>query len=125
MTTKDIPMRPAAVAAFGAALAAGLLALAASPGHAQQARTGAGNTAIYCQGYAQDAVRTYRRYVAKQCGQRFNNVWNPHYGVHYDYCMRTTPTNAAWLQNQRYRLISQECGDGFDKPGARPQPRRG
>lgn len=123
MTGLTTVTRCAAGIALGVALVGGALALTGGVGHAQQTQT-AGNSAIYCQGYAQEAVRMYRTYSNRRCGNLINQVWHPDYGVHYGYCMRTTLANAAWIQRLRYQVISNQCGDGFARPPARPQPRR-
>jgi hypothetical protein len=56
------------------------------------------NSALYCQGYAQEAQRRYRDYTRKQCGNLVNIVWNPDYGAHYSYCMRNSQVTTAWVQ---------------------------
>jgi hypothetical protein len=67
------------------------------------------NSAIYCQGYAQEAQRRYRDYRRKQCGNLVNIVWNPDYGAHYSYCMRNSQSTTAWVQDLRHKYLMNEC----------------
>lgn len=92
-----------------AALAAGAILLVGSPTLGTNQAAAAENTALYCQGYAQEAQRSYRAYLRKQCGTLVNTVWNPDYGKHYSYCLRNSQVTTEWLKGLRYRVILNNC----------------
>ena len=118
MTGMDFLGRLVGGASLGAALVAGAMALGGSTTIGTQPAAAAGNAAAFCQGYAQEAVRRYRDYVRNKCGSRLNTVWNPDYGQHYSWCMRNTVNNASWLQNLRYKVLTEQCaGNGFRSAG--------
>lgn len=94
--------RPLLAIALGAAALATTFLLEARPASAS-------NTDVYCQGYAQEAVRRYGDYSRKQCGDRVNTVWNPSYATHFTYCKRVDRNTTAWLSNERYRFLLNDC----------------
>lgn len=69
----------------------------------------AGNSDLYCEGYATDAVRRHRDYARKQCGDLVNLVWNPNYAAHYAYCKRVDLGTAEWVRSMRYSVILNDC----------------
>jgi hypothetical protein len=114
MTTTNFVTRLVEGASLGAVLAVGAIALGGSVTIGTQPAAAAENSAVFCQGYAQEAVRRYRDYVRNKCGNKNNVVWNPDYGQHYSWCMRNSANNASWLQNLRYKVLNEQCaGDGF------------
>jgi hypothetical protein len=99
----------AKTAILSAALAASaILALGNAEFGASEA-VAAENSALYCQGYAQEAQRRYRDYRRKQCGNLVNIVWNPDYGAHFSYCMRYSQATTAWVQDLRQKYLMNEC----------------
>jgi hypothetical protein len=96
-------------AIVAAALAAGAVVSLGSANLGTSQATAAENSPLYCQGYAQDAQRSYRAYQRKQCGNLVNTVWNSDYGMHYGYCLRNSQVTTEWLKNLRYRVILNNC----------------
>ncbi|MEZ5787311.1 MAG: hypothetical protein R3D62_12785 [Xanthobacteraceae bacterium] len=118
MTTTNVVKRLVGGASLGAVLMAGAMALGGSATVGAQSATAAENSAVFCQGYAQEAVRRYRDYVRNKCGGRNNIVWSPNYSQHYGWCMRNSANNANWLQDLRYKVLNKQCaGDGFRSAG--------
>lgn len=96
-------------ALFTAALAASIGLSLGSAGFGTSEAEAAANSALYCQGYAQEAQRRYRDYQRKQCGNLINTVWNPDYNAHYSYCLRNSQSTTEWLKTVRYRYLSNGC----------------
>lgn len=114
MTGTNFFKRLVGGASLGAVLLAGALALGGSATVSTQPAAAAANSTVFCQGYAQEAVRRFRDYVRNKCGGRNNLVWNPNYSQHYAWCMSNSANNANWLQNLRYKVLNEQCaGDGF------------
>jgi hypothetical protein len=96
-------------AIVAAALAASAILSFGATDFGTSSALAAENTVLYCQGYAQDAQRSYRAYLRKQCGNLVNTVWNSDYGMHYGYCLRNNQVTTEWLKNLRYRVILNNC----------------
>lgn len=65
----------------------------------------AANSHVHCTGYANKAVKLFKRYRAKG-GTRTNNVWNGSYTRHFSHCRNAPPNLTSWLQSLRYDTLS-------------------
>ena len=109
MPERTVPMTTFAKTAIlcAALVASAILGLSRLEFGASEA-IAAENSALYCQGYAQEAQRRYRDYRRKQCGNLVNIV-EPGLRRALQLLPAQLQVTTDWLKDQRYRYLLNGC----------------